>query len=310
MRFYVKDKTLAIVGDFDGLSTGIDGGRRRVGAVLNREVGGDFDHADPVAYMDSVASRLSPGKPCFYFLTAVHMENLCVVRDQPATVFVTAGISNPCHDPSIPGTINIIVAVRGRMSEGAMASAVITATEAKAKALFDMGFCFTGTTTDAVAVLAEGAAPGALSPAFFEYSGTGTDVGQSIYRCVKKGVEEGIKRQHALVGGGHRSRLFVYAVSDGGARWIEHPGEKSGRACEFYPCHFEGQDCTYCYCPLYPCEEPGLGEWITSRRGYPVWTCKDCTLLHKKKAVDFLAEHPDASARDLLCLDAAPDGKP
>lgn len=22
-------------------------------------------------------------------------------------------------------------------------------------------------------------------------------------------------------------------------------------ACEFYPCHFKGQNCLFCYCPLY-----------------------------------------------------------
>lgn len=301
MRYYVKDKTLVVKGDFDGLSTGINGGRRRVSAILNHEVGKDFDHMDPAAYMDGVASKLVVECPCFYFLTAVYMENLCVVRDQQVTAFVTAGVSNPCQ---VPGTINVILVVHGRMSEGALASAVITTTEAKAKALFEMGFDFTGTTTDAVAVLSEELKTDVCGPVFFEYSGTGTDIGQSIYRCVKKGVEEGIKRQHALINGNHRSRLFVYAISDEkGPYWIEYPREECGKGrCPYYPCHFEGQDCTYCYCPLYPCEDPELGEWIKSRRGYPVWTCKDCTLLHRKKAVDYLARHPDATTEKLRSL--------
>jgi adenosylcobinamide hydrolase len=295
VRYYVKDTTLVVKGDFDGLSTGINGGRRRVRAIINHEVSKDFDHSDPVAYMDAVASKLGVECPCFYFLTAVYMENLCVVRDQQVTAFVTAGVSNPCQ---VPGTINMILVVHGRMSEGALASAVITTTEAKAKALFEMGFDFTGTTTDAVAVLSEELRTDVCGPVFFEYSGTGTDIGQSIYRCVKKGVEEGIKRQHALVGENHRSRMFVYAISDEGPYWIEFPRDKGGK-CEYYPCHFEGQDCTYCYCPLYPCEDPELGEWIKSSRGCPVWTCKDCTLLHKKRAVDHLAKHPEAGVGDL-----------
>jgi adenosylcobinamide hydrolase len=304
LRYYVADKTLIIKGNFDGLSTGIDGGRRRARAVLNHEVGKDFDHADPVAYMDTVASKLGVEGPCFYFLTAVYMENLCVVRDRQVTAFVTAGISNPCHD-SFAGTINVLLVVHGRMSEGALAGAVITATEAKAKALFEMGFDFTGTTTDAVAVLTEELKADVCGPVFFEYSGTGTDIGQSIYRCVKKGVAEGIKRQHSLIDDNHRSRLFVYAVSDDkGPYWIEYPRESCGKGrCEYYPCHFEGQDCTYCYCPLYPCEDPELGEWIRSSRGYPVWTCKDCTILHRKKAVDHLAKHPDATTKDLKAVD-------
>jgi len=299
LRYFVMDKTLVVKGDFDGLSTGIDGGRRRVGAVLNHEVGKDFNNDDPVAYMDAVASKLGVERPCFYFLTAVLMENLCVVRDQQVTAFITAGVSNPCHDPSVPGTINIILVIHGRMSEGALASAVITATEAKAKALFEMGFDFTGTTTDAVAVLSEELKTDVCGPIFFEYTGSGTDIGQSIYRCVKKGVAEGIKRQHAS-NDASPSRLFVYAIGKEGPYWIEFPRENCGKGkCSYYPCHFEGQDCTYCYCPLYPCLDPRLGEWIKSGRGYPVWTCKDCILLHNKNAVEYLKKHPDASVEQL-----------
>jgi len=299
LRYYVKDNTLVVLGDFDGMSTGIDGGRRRVGAVINHEVGRDFNEGDPVAYMDGVASKLGVDRPCFYFLTAVRMENLCVVRDQQVTAFITAGVSNPCHDPLTPGTINILLVIHGRMSGGALGSAVITATEAKAKALFEMGFDFTGTTTDAVAVLSEELDTDVCGPVFFEYAGTGTDIGRSIYRCVKKGVSEGIKRQHGLDGDG-RSRLFVYAVAKDGPYWIESPHEKCGKGkCPYYPCHFEGQDCTYCFCPLYPCQDPSLGEWIKSGRGYPVWTCKDCILLHNKKTVECLKRHPDAGVGEL-----------
>jgi adenosylcobinamide hydrolase len=301
LRYYTIDKTLVIKGDFDGLSTGMDGGRRRVGAVLNHEVGLDFNEDDPLGYMDKVASGLGVERPYFSFMTAVHMVNLCVMRDQQVTAFITAGISNPCHDPSVPGTINIILVIHGRMSEGAMASAIITATEAKTKTLFDMGFDFTGTTTDAVAVLSEERSTTACEPASFEYSGTATEIGQSIYRCVKKGVDEGIKRQHSAAGSeDHRSRLFAYAIGKNGPYWIEHPRENLGKGkCEYYPCHFQGQDCTHCFCPLYPCEDPELGEWIKSGRGYAVWTCKDCILLHNKKTVDYLAKHPDAGTEML-----------
>lgn len=300
MMYYVMDRTLVVKGDFDGLSTGIDGGRKKVKAVLNHEVGKDFDHRDPVAYMDVVASKLGVERPYFSFITAVYMENLCIVRDQQVTAFITAGISNPFHD-SMAGTINVILVIHGRMSDGALASTIITATEAKTKALFDMGLDFTGTTTDAVAVLADGRKTKACEPAYFEYSGTGTDIGKSIYRCVKKGVAEGIKRQHGAINNkNHSSRLFVYAVSKDGPRWIEHPRDNQGKGkCEYYPCHFEGQDCTHCYCPLYPCEDPELGEWIKSSRGYAVWTCKDCILLHNKKTIGYLAKHPSASVSEL-----------
>lgn len=302
MRYYVQDKTLVIKGDFDGISTGINGGRKKVRSVINHQVNSDFDHSDPVAYMDLIAEKAGADKPYFGFLTAVYMENLCIVRDTYLTAFITAGISNPCHDPEIPGTINILLIVHGRMSEGAIGSAIIAATEAKAKALFEMGFDFTGTTTDAVTVLSEDRDIGGVcDPIYFEYSGTYTDIGQSIYRCVKKGVAEGIKRQHAATNNDKlKSRIFVYARGDNGPYWISHPGEKNGEGkCDYYPCHYEGQDCTHCYCPLYPCEDPELGEWIKSSRGYAVWTCKDCRLLHTKEAVEYLIKNPRAYTEEL-----------
>lgn len=306
LHYYVKDHTLVIKGDFDGLSTGINGGRGQVRSVINHEVGKDFNNDEPLQYLDRVAKDLGVDMPYFGFLTAVKMKNLCVTRDAYTTAFITAGISNQCHDPGVPGTINIILVIRGRLSEGALGGAIITATEAKAKALFEMGFDFTGTTTDAVAVLADRRPTGDAEAPFYEYAGTATTLGHSIYRCVKKGVTEGIRRQHGI---GEKSalhsRLFVLARdSDDGFYWIEKPDRKMGRGkCPYYPCHnIEGQVCTYCFCPLYPCEDPELGEWIQSRMGYHVWTCKDCTLLHHRKVAEYLKKHPEAGTEELKLL--------
>ncbi|HUL62883.1 MAG TPA: adenosylcobinamide amidohydrolase [Methanocella sp.] len=304
----MKDHTLVIRGDFDGVSTGLNGGRARVRSVINHQVGRDFDDRRPAQYLDRVAESVGADFPYFGFMTAVAMKNLCVVRDLLVTAFVTAGISNPCHDPGVPGTINVILVVRGRLSEGALGGAIVTATEAKAKALFEMGFDFTGTTTDAVAVLAEAAPMGACAVPFHEYAGTATPLGQSIYRCVKKGVAEGIRRQHGTGEGGSspgasQARLFVLAQRDTGFYWIAKPDRHMGKGkCPHYPCHFEGQVCTYCYCPLYPCEDPELGKWIVSRRGPPVWTCKDCALLHERKVAAYLKKHPEAGVEVLKRL--------
>jgi hypothetical protein len=37
--------------------------------------------------------------------------------------------------------------------------------------------------------------------------------------------------------------------------WVEWSPE----GCPYYPCHFEGQQCDFCYCPLYPCLDTSLG---------------------------------------------------
>ncbi len=67
---------------------------------------------------------------------------------------------------------------------------------------------------------------------------------------------------------------------------IEHGGATAaGRgSCEYYPCHFTGQDCTFCFCPFYPCQDENTGgKLIESSTGGQVWSCEHCTLLHRPK---------------------------
>ncbi|NLI73228.1 MAG: cobyric acid synthase [Euryarchaeota archaeon] len=51
--------------------------------------------------------------------------------------------------------------------------------------------------------------------------------------------------------------------------------------CEYYPCHHQGQDCTLCFCPFYPCLDDRLGKYVKSRRGGQVWSCEDCLWIHR-----------------------------
>ena len=54
------------------------------------------------------------------------------------------------------------------------------------------------------------------------------------------------------------------------------------RDCEYYPCHFEGQDCTFCFCPFYPCNDARTGgRLVESSTGGMVWSCVDCTIIHE-----------------------------
>ena len=56
------------------------------------------------------------------------------------------------------------------------------------------------------------------------------------------------------------------------------------RECEFYPCHWDGQYCDFCYCPFYPCGDSSTGgEWIKVKN---VWNCKECTWPHQKEVVE------------------------
>lgn len=75
-------------------------------------------------------------------------------------------------------------------------------------------------------------------------------------------------------------------------------GIGSRKTCEYYPCHFEGQNCTFCFCPFYPCEDERTGgKWIQSSRGGKVWSCVDCHLVHQtetaQKILDCLMHEGD-----------------
>jgi len=53
--------------------------------------------------------------------------------------------------------------------------------------------------------------------------------------------------------------------------------------CEYYPCHSHPQNCTFCYCPFYPCGDPSTGgHWIKEKK---VWSCEDCTWIHQDDTV-------------------------
>lgn len=58
------------------------------------------------------------------------------------------------------------------------------------------------------------------------------------------------------------------------------------KACKFFPCHTGLEDCTFCYCPFYPCGNAHRGTYISVKGRKKIWSCKDCNWIHKKKVVD------------------------
>ncbi len=55
--------------------------------------------------------------------------------------------------------------------------------------------------------------------------------------------------------------------------------------CEHYPCHFLGQDCTFCFCPFYPCKDERLGKYVKTSSGGVAWSCIDCDMIHQADIV-------------------------
>lgn len=148
--------------------------------------------------------------------TAADMDNLAVVTRQfgpfTVTALVTAGAkSNALRagtdegtniEPSDPpvGTINIIVLTNARLTDGALARAVVTITEAKTAALEDLkvpssytkGVQATGTGTDSVIVVSGTTGPKVT------YTGGHSRIGDLIAKAVHQAVLEALEKQNGL----------------------------------------------------------------------------------------------------------------
>jgi adenosylcobinamide hydrolase len=188
VEYEILDRVLVLKGNFEALSSGVDGGRRAVNNILNIQVPHDFSHDDPKSYVDGMAASLTLEGDCLALLTAVEMKNVRILSDACVTVFVTAGLTNP----SSFGTINIIVISSETLSEGAIAGTIITATEAKTRALLDKGLQFTGTTSDAVIVAYEKSSEN--EPIL--YSGPATPLGSRVAKLVRLAVKEALKAHY------------------------------------------------------------------------------------------------------------------
>lgn len=287
MRYFIKNSTLFIRGKFLAASTGINGGLRPVSTILNHTVPNNWSHDNPIRELETQITKEGFSPEFFGLLTAVDMCNLCILQFDFINVFITAGITNPKFELS--NTINIIVQSDEGLTNAALLETIITVTEAKVKALQMMGHSFTGTTTDAVVIACEG-------DIRHTYAGVLTELGRRVYEAVVFGVQEALKRQEGIIKRSAPS-LFIFSRY-GGDHWVEWTSEN----CPYYPCHFEGQRCDFCYCPLYPCQDDSLGKWVESSQGGIIWSCSDCTLLHTPAIVKYMKKNPEASLKELKAL--------
>ncbi|PKL56918.1 MAG: hypothetical protein CVV35_02450 [Methanomicrobiales archaeon HGW-Methanomicrobiales-6] len=290
MRYFVRDNTLSLRGRFRAASTGVNGGIGDATTVLNHTVPHDFE-GDPARHLELLTARHGIFRDYFGLMTAVDMRHLCVLQYDFVTVFITAGVTNPTASPTTPHTINIIVYSREGMVDSALLETIVTVTGAKAQALHDLGYDFPGTTTDAVAVACDRDAKPAHT-----YAGTLTEVGSRVHAAVLRGLPEALARQQGKVMRSEPS-FFIYSRY-GGDHWVEWQKEN----CPYYPCHFPGQRCDYCYCPCYPCADEELGEWVESSNGSRIWGCAGCTLLHVPEIADYMKRNPETALTELKRL--------
>ncbi|AKB17959.1 MULTISPECIES: adenosylcobinamide amidohydrolase [unclassified Methanosarcina] len=196
MRYYVKDNTIVIEGDFEAVSTGLNGGRARVNYLFNKQVPRTFNPPNPEEFVKEEALINGIEAANFGLLTAVKMKYLQVIEDDYLTAFITAGVSNGSEFRAKIGTINIILISKIRLSETALLGAIITATEAKGLALIEKGYTFLGTNTDAVIVAYE-TSPDSSSEnekkQEIPYAGSSTEFGKKITNTVIKGIKAGLE---------------------------------------------------------------------------------------------------------------------
>ncbi len=62
----------------------------------------------------------------------------------------------------------------------------------------------------------------------------------------------------------------------------------SNTSCEYHPCHYRGQNCSFCYCPFYPCHDEDLGANLHSEStSRDVWDCSQCLFCHDNRVVEY-----------------------
>jgi precorrin-3B C17-methyltransferase len=75
------------------------------------------------------------------------------------------------------------------------------------------------------------------------------------------------------------------------------------KSCSAYPCHENLEDCTFCYCPFYACENPKRGKYIEVKDESGIvkiiWNCSKCEWIHKKSTVDKIFKEVQKLLKDL-----------
>lgn len=302
MRYYLRDDVLIVRGNFRAASNGTSGGISSVKTLLNVTVPGNFSE-DAGVFIDRISAKNGFLCPQFGLLTAVPMNNLCIAQYDYITVFVTAAVSDKNR------TINIIATSARPLSDAALLGAMMTITEAKMQVLIERKLPGTAGPTDAIIIAAE---KSAAAPE--EFAGPLTETGDKISKAVHHaltealvrfdnyllntwGVSRGWSKSSSPMIKRSRPSFFIYSRY-GGDHWVEWIPE----GCPYYPCHnFKEQNCSFCYCPLYPCMDEEFGHIIETSNG-ELWSCMDCKFIHEPSVAKHLLKNPEAGIAELKAV--------
>jgi len=187
-------------------SAPVGGGLSKSSTIVILKVDKNFDE-DPAQHFKYRQESIGCGE-AVCLMTAADLTKAEIVEQTGSfkvAVVVTAGVSNastvcdafPIHHT---GTINIVVLIDRDLTEGCMANIIMTATEAKCKALASLdirsvssGQQATGTSSDAILVASTGKGEA------LKYAGSATELGRIVGSCVEKAVRSAVIKHDNLI---------------------------------------------------------------------------------------------------------------
>ena len=217
-KLVLKDNVLAVLSDndLDTVSSAIyNGGFKKTKALLNVQASMEHSdrklHENPQKFITDAAKKFGLTENFVGMITAAAVDKFALAskKEGDLAVSVTATAVDPegetCSHAEtagetmvveeMTGTINIMVVIDGNPTESCMVSALITATEAKSAALWELdirsrysGDVATGTITDAVIV----AKTNRGAP--IVYGGPASKLGQLVGYCTRKAVKEAVMK--------------------------------------------------------------------------------------------------------------------
>ncbi len=285
MRYYFRNRTLILRGEFRAACTGIPGGLGQVPTILLHH----HEREGSVPDFSNEFNRLirREGLPWEFFglVTGLPLRDLCILQHDFITLFISAGA--PGRDRGSPVPVSMVVHSREGMTDSALLESMMAATAARVEAFHSLGRPSLGDPADGVIVACEG-------EVVHLHGGVSTPIGDRIRSAVLFGIQEALAGDDGRAGR-NRPSLFVFSRFQGD-HWVEWVPEQ----CPYFPCHFPTQRCEFCYCPFYPCKDESLGQWVkSSSNNGPVWNCSGCTLLHEPEIADYLLAHPEAPLAEL-----------
>jgi iron complex transport system ATP-binding protein len=180
---------------------------------VNRHVNKDYSCSDHRIEMWSfLKSKGFEPSETVGMMTAVVLEDVVHKRFTAngfsIFVVITAGVGNAIDASKselhsfemTPGTINTWIFVNGELTEEAFIQSIMTATEAKVKAMHDLqvidevtGTIATGTSTDSILIAAS------QTGELLEFAGTITPLGKliskAVYQCTTEAIQKSSKRK-------------------------------------------------------------------------------------------------------------------